>query len=85
MRLTFSDGRVGDDLAEYFRRSNCAVEHIGRRKLEVHPRQTPLPELARLEIEGLLRVWCKLHPEVRVTASASEQAHPAPDPRVLAT
>jgi len=71
MRLTFSDGWVGDDLGEYFRRSNCVVEHVGRRTLEVHPRQTLAPELARLEIEGLLRVWYKLHPEASTIASAS--------------
>jgi hypothetical protein len=71
MRLTFSDGWVGDDLAEYFRRSNCLVVHIGRHRLEVHPQQTLSPELATLEIEGLLRVWRKLHPEASITASAS--------------
>jgi hypothetical protein len=71
MRLTFSDGWVGDDLGEYLRRSNFVVEHIGPRKLEIHPRQTLSPELARLEIEGLLRVWCKLHPEASISASAS--------------
>jgi hypothetical protein len=71
MRLTFSDGWIGDDLGEYLRRSNCAVEHVGRRMLEVHPRQTLPPELAKLEIEGLLRVWCKLHPEASIVASAS--------------
>ena len=71
MRLTFSDGWVGDDLAEYFRRSNCLVVHVGRRKLEVHPRQTLSPELAILEIEGLLRVWRKLHPDASIVASPS--------------
>jgi hypothetical protein len=71
MRLTFSDGWVGDDLAEYFRRSNCLVVHVGRRKLEVNPQQTLSPELATLEIEGLLRVWRKLHPEASIIASAS--------------
>jgi hypothetical protein len=71
MRLTFSDGWVGDDLGEYLRRSDCVVEHVGRRVLEVHPRQTLAPELEKLEIEGLLRVWCKLHPEASFVASAS--------------
>lgn len=71
MRLTFSDGCVGDDFGEYLRRSNCVVEYVGRRVLEVHPRQTLPPELAKLEIEGLLLVWCKLHPEASIVASAS--------------
>ena len=71
MRLTFNDRWVGDDLAEYFRRSDCVVVHIGRRKLDVHPQQTLSPELATLELEGLLRVWRKLHPEASIIASGS--------------
>jgi hypothetical protein len=34
MRLTFSDGWIGDHFGEYLRRSNGVVEQIGRRKLE---------------------------------------------------
>jgi hypothetical protein len=45
------------------RRSDCLVERIGERMLEINPRLPLLPEAARLEIEGLLRVWCRLHPE----------------------
>lgn len=63
MRITFSEPQVGDDLAEFFRRSDCAVEHAGQHALEITPRLPLLEEAARLEIEGLLRVWCKLHPE----------------------
>ena len=71
MRLTLSDGWETEDLGEYLRRNNCVVEHIGHQKLEVHPRQTLPPELARLEMDGLLRVWCKLHPGASISASAS--------------
>jgi hypothetical protein len=71
MRLIVNDGWVGDDLGEYLRRSNYVVEHFGRGKLKVRPRQTLPSELARLEIEGLLRVWCKLHPEASISASTS--------------
>jgi len=63
MRITFSERQVGDDLAEFLRRSDCAVEHAGRHALEVRPRLPLLDAAATLEIEGLLRVWCKLHPE----------------------
>ena len=63
MRITFSGSQVGDDLAEFFRRSDCAVEHVGQHALEIKPRLPLLDAAARLEIEGLLRVWCKLHPE----------------------
>ena len=63
MRITFSEPQVGDDLAEFFRRSDCAVEHVGQHALEITPRLPLLDEAAKLEIEGLLRVWCKLHPE----------------------
>jgi hypothetical protein len=63
MRITFSERPVGDDLAEFFRRSDCAVEHVGQHALEIKPRLPLLDEAAKLEIEGLLRVWCRLHPE----------------------
>lgn len=63
MRITFSERQVGDDLAEFFRRSDCAVEHVGQHALEIKPRLPLLDAAAKLEIEGLLRVWCKLHPE----------------------
>jgi hypothetical protein len=63
MQIRFSERQVGDDLAEFLRRSDCLVERIGERVLEINPRLPLLPEAARLEIEGLLRVWCRLHPE----------------------
>ena len=63
MRITFSERQVGDDLTEFFSRSDCAVERVGQHALEVTPRLPLLAFAARLEIEGLLRVWCKLHPE----------------------
>jgi len=63
LRIVFSERQVGDDLAEFFRRSDCAVEHVGHHALEITPRMPLLDDAARLEIEGLLRVWCKLHPE----------------------
>ena len=63
MRITFSERPVGDDLAEFCRRSDCAVEHVGQHALEIKPRLPLLAEAAKLEIEGLLRVWCRLHPE----------------------
>jgi hypothetical protein len=63
MQIRFSERQVGDDLAEFLRRSDCLVERIGERVLEINPRLPLLPEAARLEIEGLLRVWRRLHPE----------------------
>lgn len=84
MRITFNEGR-GDDLAEYFRRNDCVVEHVGREVLDVKPRQALLHRAAKLEIEGLLRVWCKLHPEASDTASAVDQAHAAGETDALAT
>jgi hypothetical protein len=85
VRITFDEGWVGGDLAEYFRRSDCVVEHIGNRRLDVNPRQSVLPAAAKLEIEGLLRVWCKLHPDASVTALAAGQQRHLPEPDVLAT
>jgi hypothetical protein len=85
LRITFDEGWVGGDLAEYFRRSDCVVEHVGGHGLEVNPRQPVLPQAAKLEIEGLLRVWCKLHPEARISTWGVEQAQRLTEPDVLAT
>jgi hypothetical protein len=85
VRITFYEGWVGDDLTEYFRRSDCVVEWAGGRGLDVNPRQPLLPEAAKLEIEGLLRVWCKLHPDASILAFGVEQTRPLPEPDVLAT
>ena len=72
MRITFSEWRTGNELSEFFRRSECSVELVGKHVLEVNPRLPLLPEAAKLEIEGLLRVWCKLHPEAPATLSPLE-------------
>jgi hypothetical protein len=69
VRITFSDERAGYDLAEFFRRTECSAELVGQHSLEVNPRLPLLEEAATLEIEGLLRVWCKLHPEAEVAVS----------------
>jgi hypothetical protein len=61
MRIRCSDRESGNDLIEYFRRCGCVADRIGRDLLEVEPRLPLLPEAAQLEIEGLLRVWQKLH------------------------
>ncbi len=83
MRITFSEARAGDVLVEYFRRNDCLVEHIGADVLEVSPRQALLQHAATLEIEGLLRVWCKLHPEL--TASTVERTHAVSESDTLST
>ena len=63
MRILFGDQMISDDLIAFLRRSECITERRTRRMLEVNPSQPMLPHAARLEIEGLLRVWHKLHPE----------------------
>jgi hypothetical protein len=85
LRITFDEGWVGVDLAEYFRRSDCVVEHVGNRGLEVNPRQALLAQAAKLEIEGLLRVWCKLHPDASTALWGVGQAQRLTEPDVLAT
>jgi hypothetical protein len=83
MHLRFSEGQFGDELAEFLRRSDCLVERVGERVLEVNPRLPLLPEAAKLEVEGLLRVWRKLHPESSIALLGEEQF---PDgPRLLAS
>jgi hypothetical protein len=64
MRILFGEQMISDDLIAFLRRSECITERRTRRMLEVNPRQQMLPHAARLEIEGLLRVWHRLHPEV---------------------
>jgi hypothetical protein len=64
MRILFGEQQISDDLIAFLRRSECITERRTQRLLEVTPKQPMLPHAARLEIEGLLRVWHKLHPEV---------------------
>ena len=64
MRILFGEQQINEDLIAFLRRSECIAERRTQRLLEVTPRQPMLPHAARLEIEGLLRVWNKLHPEV---------------------
>ena len=75
MRITFNGRPVGDELTAFFRRCDCVVEQVGKHGLEVNPGLPLLADAARLEIEGLLRVWCKLHPEVSATVAFVEQAN----------
>lgn len=77
MEITFTERRVRDELTEFFRRSDCVVEQVGKHVLEVNPCLPLLADAARLEIEGLLHVWCKLHPEVSASVAFVEQANGA--------
>jgi hypothetical protein len=63
MRLLFGEQQISEDLIDFLRRSECITERRTRRLLEVTPRQPMLPHAARLEVEGLLRVWHRLHPD----------------------
>jgi hypothetical protein len=84
LRITFDEGWVGVDLTEYFRRSDCVVEHAVAHGLDVKPRHALLPQAAKLELEGLLRVWCKLHPEASISTWGTEQAPRRSEDGVLA-
>jgi hypothetical protein len=64
MRIRFGEQLLSDDLIDFLRRSECITERLTDHLLEVNPRQSMLPHAARLQIEGLLRVWHRLHPEV---------------------
>ena len=64
MRILFGEQMISDDLIAFLRRSECITERRTRRMLEVNPSQPMLPHAARLEVEGLLRVWHRLHPEI---------------------
>jgi hypothetical protein len=64
MRVRLGGHRISNDLLDFLRRSDCVAERLCDHVLEVNPRQEMLPHAARLEIEGLLRVWHRLHPEV---------------------
>jgi hypothetical protein len=80
MRIRCSDHKSGNDLIDYFRRCDCTADRIGRDLLEVAPRLPLLPEAALLEIEGLLRVWQKLHADadgsIDLIVSSSERDSP---------
>jgi hypothetical protein len=82
MRVRFTEGYVTSELLDFLRRSECLAERIADSIVEVSPKQPMLPEAARLEVEGLLRVWTKLHPDVRdadfLDDSASQVSASAP-------
>jgi hypothetical protein len=63
MRILFGEQQVSKELVDFLRCSECTVERLTNRLLEVNPKQEMLPHAARLEIEGLLRVWHRLHPD----------------------
>ena len=73
MRITFDERAAGDELSDYFLRCDCSVERVGGRELEVNPHLALLDHAAELEIEGLLRVWRKLHPESSVSLSLARR------------
>jgi hypothetical protein len=52
-----------DELAVFLRRCDCAVELVGPGLLEISPHQAKQQELARLELDGLLRVWQAMQPD----------------------
>ena len=74
MRVRFSEQVVSAEMLDFLRRSECDAERRGDYVLEVNPRQEMLPHAARLEVEGLLRVWQKLHPEAAAEADFLGQA-----------
>jgi hypothetical protein len=63
MRILFGEQQINEDLIAFLRRSECIAERRTQRLLEVTPRQPMLPHAARLEVEGLLRGWHRLHPD----------------------
>jgi hypothetical protein len=78
MRVRFAEQQVSNDLLEFLRRSECVAERVADRVLEVHPKQPMLRQAARLEVEGLLRVWVKLHPEAGAADFLDDgSAHPS--------
>jgi hypothetical protein len=85
MQIRFSERQVGDELAEFLRRSECVVEWRGNGLLEINPRLPLLPAAARLELEGLLRVWCRLHPEAGGAVALLGAEQPVDGPRLLAS
>lgn len=74
MRIRIGEGQLVDDLIEFLRRCECVTERVGKHALEVNPRLALAPDAARLEIEGLLRVWCRLHPEAGLGTALIERA-----------
>jgi hypothetical protein len=67
MRIELPTRSAADSLAEYLRRCDCIVDYADDCALEASacPRSQRAEE-SRLEIEGYLRVWQALHPDVEV-------------------
>ncbi len=69
MRIELSTRAAADALAEYLRRCECVVSYAGDCTLDASARPRSQSEHeSRIELEGYLRVWRAMHPEVRVHA-----------------
>jgi hypothetical protein len=69
MRIELSTRAAADALAEYLRRCECVVSYTADCVLEASARPRSQSEHeSRIELEGYLRVWRAMHPEVSVKA-----------------
>lgn len=67
MRITTGSASSTSDLAGYLRRCECIVDFIDDWTLEVGVRPGSLSERhARIELDGYLKVWEAMNPNVSV-------------------
>jgi hypothetical protein len=57
-----SDPSLVDDLLEFLRARQCAVEPASENTLDVQVPEALRPDAARLELDLYLRVWEATHP-----------------------
>jgi hypothetical protein len=63
MRVEVTDPSHTDDLAEFLRRCDCAVEVVMPGLVEVEPRELPIDRALRrpeLEVDAYLGIWSAL-------------------------
>jgi hypothetical protein len=62
MRIHLSDPALVDDLVRFLKQCELPSQHAGSGAVEASPeREQADPALARLQLDGFLRVWCAMH------------------------
>lgn len=78
MRLELSEPELVDDLVGFLRRCEVPADKIGGKAIELdraHDNDAGGDAmLARIRLDGYLRVWCSMHPGVAVRRQSREAA-----------
>ena len=71
MRVLLNDPSLVEDLRDYLKRCNCAVELRGATAMEASPPEREVEAVyLRMELDAYLRVWRLMHPGADASIAA---------------